>query len=144
MNTSLSLKIETEKSESTADTLRRIFCEVDKLGKKENWPESLVYLVTLILEELGLNALTHGQDKGLDEFEINQISETDVLTIEMSDNGAPFNPLDYVSPPDLQAPLEARMVGGLGIHLIRSMVDDISYRREAGRNRLTLTTRRSE
>ncbi|MDE2993123.1 MAG: ATP-binding protein [Chloroflexota bacterium] len=42
--------------------------------------------------------------------------------------------------PDTAASLEERSVGGLGIHLVRTMMDELHYRREQGRNYLTLTT----
>lgn len=144
MTTSIVLKISTEKSETTAETLQRISSQVEELGQKDNWPPKLVYLVNLTLEELGLNALTHGRDQGLDELEITIRAEVHSLTIEMSDNGAPFDPMNDAPVPDLDAPLETRPIGGLGIFLIRKMVDDIHYRREGGRNHLTLITRRSQ
>ena len=53
------------------------------------------------------------------------------------DGGKPFNPLD-VKPPDLYAPLEDRELGGLGIHLVRSLMDQVTYRREGDQNVLTV------
>lgn len=61
--------------------------------------------------------------------------ESVVLTI--TDDGIPFNPLS-VAPPDLSVMLHEREIGGLGIHLIRSMFDDVTYHRKVGRNVLTI------
>jgi len=58
-----------------------------------------------------------------------------VLTI--MDDGIPFNPLS-VAPPDLSVLLHEREIGGLGIHLVRSMFDEVSYHRNVGRNVLTV------
>lgn len=58
-----------------------------------------------------------------------------VLTI--SDDGIPFNPLT-VAPPDLSVLLHEREIGGLGIHLVRSMFDEVTYHRNIGRNVLTV------
>lgn len=58
-----------------------------------------------------------------------------VLTI--ADDGIPFNPLT-VAPPDLSLLLHEREIGGLGIHLIRSMFDEVTYCRNVGRNVLTV------
>jgi len=55
------------------------------------------------------------------------------VTFEISDSGKPFNPLEQPVP-DVSANIENRMIGGLGIHLIRHMMDEISYRRDNGRN----------
>ena len=144
MTTSMSLKISPNMEESDAETLERISSRVEEMGEKDNWPPRLIYLVNLTLEELGMNALTHGLDHGLDELEITIRSETHSLIIEMSDNGDPFDPLNDTPVPDPNAPLETRPIGGLGIYLIRKMVDDIHYRREDGKNRLTLIAGRSQ
>jgi serine/threonine-protein kinase RsbW len=46
--------------------------------------------------------------------------------ITIRDNGRPFDP-DSVPPPDVEAALEERRVGGLGVHLMRKLMDDVSY-----------------
>ncbi len=61
-----------------------------------------------------------------------------VLTI--TDDGIPFNPLT-VATPDLSLLLHEREIGGLGIHLVRSMFDEVTYHRNVGRNVLTLKKR---
>jgi len=58
-----------------------------------------------------------------------------ILTI--TDDGIPFNPLT-VSTPDLSLLLHEREIGGLGIHLVRSMFDEVTYHRNVGRNVLTV------
>jgi len=60
------------------------------------------------------------------------------LTIDFSDDGRPFDPL-IAAPPDLDQPLADRPVGGLGLHILRSLVDHARYRRDGDRNRLVLT-----
>ena len=54
-----------------------------------------------------------------------------------SDDGIPSNPLG-AGTPDTSLPLERRAIGGLGIHLVRSLVDDVTYQRRIDRNVLTL------
>lgn len=58
-----------------------------------------------------------------------------ILTI--TDDGIPFNPLT-VAPPDLSILLHEREIGGLGIHLVRSMFDEVTYHRNVGHNVLTV------
>jgi len=60
---------------------------------------------------------------------------------ELVDNGRPFDP-SAAPPPDLTGSLEEREAGGLGIHLIRNMVDRVEYRRKNGQNRLRIETAR--
>ena len=139
MSAKLVLKIETRREE-----LDTITAAVEDLGQREGWPPDLVYKVNLGLEELGLNIMDHGHDQGLHEIEITLISEADALTIEIVDDGRPFDPLNDAPLPDTNAPIEDRPVGGLGVHLVRTMMDEMHYRRESGRNHLTLVARRAE
>ena len=66
------------------------------------------------------------------------------VVIEMHDNGAAFDPTKDAPIPDPAAAMDDRPVGGLGIFLIREMVDDLTYRREEGWNHLTITIRRAQ
>ncbi len=110
---------------------------------REGWPPDLVFRVKLVIEELGLNVANHGRDDKLPELEVTVTSEPDVLTIHISDDGTPFDPLNDAPPPDLTSSIEDRPIGGLGVHLVRTMMDEISYRRAQGRNHLALTKRRA-
>jgi serine/threonine-protein kinase RsbW len=53
------------------------------------------------------------------------------LTVVINDKGKPFDP-NSVLPPDLEASLDKRSIGGLGIHLMRKYMDDVSYNYEEG------------
>jgi anti-sigma regulatory factor (Ser/Thr protein kinase) len=56
----------------------------------------------------------------------------------ISDDSAPFDPLS-LDTPDTTLDLDSRGIGGLGIHLIRTMMDDVAYRHSNGQNHLTMT-----
>ena len=60
--------------------------------------------------------------------------------MEIVDDGTPFNPLERESP-DTTLPLEKRPVGGLGVMLVKNLVDEITYDCEGGRNRVLLGKR---
>ncbi len=135
MSAQLSLKVETR-----LDELERITAAVEDLGEQEDWPPAFTFRVNLVLEELGINIMNHGHDEGIHEFEITMTSDAEALTIEIADDGRPFDPLHDAPTPDTAAALEDRSVGGLGLHLVRTMVDELHYRREQGENRLTLVT----
>lgn len=59
------------------------------------------------------------------------------LVIEISDCGIPFDPLAKAAP-DVSLPMEERQVGGLGIFLVKKLMDRVEYRREGQKNILTL------
>jgi anti-sigma regulatory factor (Ser/Thr protein kinase) len=61
----------------------------------------------------------------------------DRFCLEVIDEAAPFDPLG-IAPPNLTPALGDRPIGGLGIHLVRSLADEITYGREAGRNVVTV------
>ena len=124
------------------DELEIISAAVEDLGGRENWPKDLIFRVNLVLEELGLNIMDHGHDGGIHDIDIVLTSEEDAVTIEIIDDGRPFDPLNDAPPPDLDSSLADRRVGGLGLHLVRSTMDELRYRRERGKNHLTLITRR--
>ncbi|MCY3911933.1 MAG: ATP-binding protein [Chloroflexi bacterium] len=137
MSARLSLTVKTQ-----AEELARITAAVEDFGEREEWPPDLVFRVNLALEELGMNIMNHGYDAGLHEFDITLISEDDTLTIEIIDDGRPFDPLHDAKQPDVGAAIEDRPIGGLGIYFVREMMDEMHYRREDGKNHLTLVSRR--
>ncbi len=139
MNEKLSLRVETHR-----DELGHIIAAVESMAERQNWSPELVFRVQLAIEEVVLNVMDYGYDEGAHEFELILTSEADTLTIEVVDDGRPFDPLNDVPTPDLEATVEERKVGGLGIHLVRTMMDQVNYRREQGRNHLTLIARKAE
>ena len=64
----------------------------------------------------------------------------DGVTVRVEDDGRAYNPLDTPTP-DLQLDVEERPIGGLGVHIVRSMMDTLEYRRENDRNILTMRKR---
>ena len=62
------------------------------------------------------------------------------VKITFADSGIPFDPLN-APPPDVNLPAEERPIGGLGIFLVRELMDDVSYRYENGKNTLAFEKR---
>ncbi len=139
MSATLDLRVETKIEE-----MERLAAVVEDFGEGEDWPPALTFQVNLALEELWLNVLNYGHERGLHEVCIRLVSETDALTIEITDDGKPFDPLIDAPLPDTTGGLGDRDIGGLGIHLVRTMMDELEYRREEGKNHLTLVKRRVE
>ena len=102
-------------------------------------PEDAVFHVNLVLDELVSNIVTHGrwEGSGATRIAIGLTRADDTVTLTIEDDGAPFDPT-RADPVDTDAPLEQRAVGGLGLHFVRSFMDDVSYRRQGGWNQVTL------
>ena len=62
----------------------------------------------------------------------------DALTMEIIDNGRAFDPLTETPEPDLDSVLGDRPIGGLGVYLVKTFMDELLYRREDGRNHLKM------
>ena len=138
MSAKLRLTIETKLEE-----MDRLASAIEDFGQEDNWPPDLTFQVNLALEELWLNVVNHGHDGGFHEVEIELTSEEEAVTIEITDDGKPFDPLQDAPDPSVNAPLGDRPIGGLGVYLVREMMDEMEYKREDGKNRLTLVKRRS-
>ena len=111
---------------------------LNEMAEAEGWPITLTMRANLILEELVLNTLTYGDTSGLTEIDLKLEYQDHALTIRLIDDGSPFNPLTDAPEPDVTLPLAERPIGGLGVYLVRTMGEELEYRREDGRNRLKL------
>lgn len=109
-----------------------LFCDANGLQASE-------HRLTLVLEELLTNVIAYGYDDDA-EHKINaKVSlEDGMLTAVFEDDGRPFNPYE-AQKPAMTGPLEKRSVGGLGIHLILTIMDSVEYERIGDRNRTTMT-----
>ena len=104
-------------------------------------PGPTVLELRLIAEEVVTNVAKYGFAPGTTptvELVVSLDEESAVL--EFRDRGKPFDPLAQASP-DLDAPLEERRIGGLGLTLVRAMVDEARYVREGPVNVLRLVKR---
>jgi len=92
----------------------------------------------LASEEALTNIIQHGYQgkKGQIELQFHHLPGS--VELVFMDQGPPFNPLESAPPPDLKTPLEKREVGGLGVFLMRKVVDEIRYSRENDTNVLIL------
>ncbi|HZH41380.1 MAG TPA: ATP-binding protein [Gemmatimonadales bacterium] len=97
-------------------------------------PDAVRRSVSVALDELLNNSCAHGS---AGEVSIDVELQTDRLSVTLSDDGTPFNPLDLAAP-DLGLSLDERPIGGLGVHLTRQIMDEVAYQRRSGRNVITL------
>jgi len=137
VSATLSLTIRTAR-----DELDRINAAVDSLAEQDDWPADLVFRVRLVLEEWNLNVMDHGHDDDTHEIDIELTSDADAVTIEIVDGGKPFDPLHDAPAPDLTSAVGERRVGGLGVHFMRELMDEVLYKRESDKNHLKLVTRK--
>jgi serine/threonine-protein kinase RsbW len=103
--------------------------------------EATAAQLNLALDEAITNIIAYAyDDAGEHEITVRLSLTTGALTAELIDDGREFDPL-LVAAADSAAPLAERPIGGLGIHLVRHLMDDIRYRREGAKNHLVLAKR---
>ncbi len=101
-------------------------------------PASIRRSMDVALDELLVNAISHGfagREGGAVTIEVEL--RPDRLCATLTDDGRPFDPFGAAAP-DTALSVEDRRVGGLGIHLVRRMMDEFGYRRRADRNVVTV------
>jgi serine/threonine-protein kinase RsbW len=126
-------------------TLKNDVSELDKVSRRLKefgaqqrlGPQALRDL-DLALEEVLTNIIAHGYaDNREHEITVSLEVRPGEVRVDVEDDGQPFNPLD-APVPDTTQPLDERPVGGLGIHLVRALMDGLEYRRQGDRNCLTM------
>jgi anti-sigma regulatory factor (Ser/Thr protein kinase) len=105
-------------------------------------PQRVVDDCLLIVEEVVANVVTHAYraDTARCLYLDVQVAEDAPVRLRFADDGPAFDPL-ATPPPDLDAPIDERPVGGLGVWLVRQLAAHCEYARENGQNVLTVTCR---
>lgn len=130
----LSLLLQNELSE-----VERLHLELTEYCTRENVPEEALGRMRLAMEEVIVNIMRYAfEDAVARPIRVKITRHPDRLEALIEDTGHAFNPL-AVAAPDLTKPLDRRRIGGLGLHLVKSMVDDVDYCRTKVMNHITLT-----
>ncbi len=119
---------------------RRPAKQLEEFAKLHGLSDKLVYQMTLVVDEIVTNTAKYGYgDCSQHCINVDLHLEDNVLVILIMDKAQPFD-LTTAPVPELDIPVEDRRkpVGGMGIHLVRSLVDSIEYRRENGMNVLEI------
>ena len=113
-------------------------CEESKM-RLTGFPEERVSEVCIILDEVLNNIISYGGDGGdAPDITLSFRLLEDKITLRIEDTGIPFDPLQSEGP-DLEKNILERPIGGLGIFFVRSMSDEVHYKREGNKNILTVT-----
>jgi anti-sigma regulatory factor (Ser/Thr protein kinase) len=118
--------------------IQRLGALAEAFGAGHRLSDDDMMAINLVLDEVITNIIDYGYDDAADhEIRVTMAVEGDQLTIEVEDDARHFDPLK-APPPDLDLPLEERPVGGLGIHIVRSLMSAVEYQRRGDRNVLTM------
>jgi len=147
--TALTLKYLLTAGETTSETiiveLKNNLREIERLARiaddferRHQLSAETSHNVKVALDEILTNIISYAYDDTREHIIVIRLSlDQEKLTVEVEDDGRPFNPLN-VPEPDTKELLEERPIGGLGIYLVRKLIDELEYRRQNDRNILIM------
>jgi anti-sigma regulatory factor (Ser/Thr protein kinase) len=120
------------------EALETLIPEVETFCADQRLDASAAFALNVALDELVNNVVSYGMGSASDHFlEVRLRVAGDQLTVEVEDDGVAFDPFDR-PPPDTDLPLDERPIGGLGIEIVRQLMDEARYERHGERNLVTL------
>jgi anti-sigma regulatory factor (Ser/Thr protein kinase) len=102
-------------------------------GQIAQFPIKLQNHVGIVIDELFANICSYADTDDV----VIRVKAGDCITLEFEDGGKPYNPLTAEAP-DVTLSAEEREIGGLGVFMVKKLMDSAEYRHENGRNILTL------
>ena len=134
MSASLSLTLA-----NRMDEVPRLVALLESFGAGAGLSDDLTFRLTVALDEAITNVIEHAYDDAAShDIELSVTWDGATLTAVIEDDGRPFDPRE-VPRPNVDAPIEERKSGGLGVYLVRTFAQNVEYRRAESRNVLTLT-----
>ena len=123
---------------AAVENLEQVLAFIEKL--LADCPPDILFQIDIAVEEIYVDIAHYAYPTGTGDATIRcAVSQTSPpeVTIELSDSGIPYNPLSREDP-DITLDAEERQIGGLGIFMVKDMMDEVFYRREEGKNILTM------
>jgi serine/threonine-protein kinase RsbW len=115
----------------------------ERFGEANHLSADDVLRMRLVLDEIVVNIIAHGYEEAGDrnghDIHVRLALDGDnVLTIQVEDDAREYDPRNAPAP-RFDLPIEERRRGGLGVHIVKAIMDTVDYRRQNGHNILTLT-----
>ena len=128
-------------SQSASITISNRRAEIEKVaefietfGATHGLSPEIIFKVNLALDEVVTNIIAYAYDDEADhQIAISVALDGQAMSIRVEDEGLAFNPLD-APVPNLKLGIDERPIGGLGVHIVRSVMDALEYHREGRRN----------
>ena len=120
------------------EAIGEVFAFLGNFTDRQEIDEKTAFCINLVVEELFTNMVRHNEGGG-DRITLSIERRNDRIHLELLDiDVEPFDPKTAEIPP-VDAGIEERRPGGLGIYLVRKMVDDLNYAYEAKDRRMRIT-----
>jgi anti-sigma regulatory factor (Ser/Thr protein kinase) len=122
---------------ATIDAIEQMAFFLEEKLEEAGIPMMEAARIQLAAEEAVTNVINHGYEGKPGNVSIQCRVSAEQVKITITDTGPAFDPTK-IPPADVMADLDHRKIGGLGIHLIRSVMDEVAYSRDGDENRLVL------
>jgi len=123
-------------TEAKIENLDEVLTFVEEEIESSACPPKLVTQIAIAVEEIFVNIANYAYNPEVGGAKIRIIAD-DTVVIEFEDAGRPYNPLEKADP-NIHAGIEERQIGGLGIFMVKNIMDTVDYRYESGKNILTI------
>lgn len=121
------------------EEIQTIAVALEEFCEQQDFPPEALFHTQLSLEEIFTNVVSYAHDDDQEhEVEIIFSREDETITVEILDDGHPFNPLEDAPELDVESSLEDRGIGGAGIRLAKQLMTELRYQRNSARNHLTM------
>ncbi len=126
------------KLKNSLSELSRVSQSLNEFGVRNHLSPRVLHDLNLALEEILTNVISYGYaDDREHEIRVRLSAQSGEVRIEVEDDGQPFNPLEAPEP-DTAKSVEEGTISGLGIHLVRKVMDGLEYERQGNRNLLIM------
>lgn len=123
---------------NSLDELARLAEQVEEFCDAQGIGPGIAYNLNLAFDELITNTISYGyDDHAVHEIVVRLAVANDTVEAEIIDDGRAFDPLSREDP-DVNADLDDRQIGGLGIFFVKQFMDEVAYRREGDYNVVAL------
>jgi len=119
------------------DRLDEVFNFIESAMRNAGMDDRQQNNIKIAVEEIFVNIVSYAFPTGEGEVSVSVTAVSDKLSIEFCDSGTPYDPLAKADP-DISLSADEREIGGLGIYMVKKMMDDVCYRYEDGKNILII------
>ncbi|HOU35822.1 MAG TPA: SpoIIE family protein phosphatase [Candidatus Omnitrophota bacterium] len=119
------------------ENLEKMFAFIREGAARQGFVKEHIDKIQLACEEALVNVINYAYPGRQGDLEITYLNSNSYLEITLIDSGIPFDPLSLPEP-DIHKPIEERNIGGLGIFMMKKIMDEVTYKRDGNKNVLTL------
>ena len=131
------------KSKADINQFQTFLRFVEESLERIDVPQKIIFSLMTVAEEIIINIINYAYTDEPGDLEIDFENEEQIIRFTFKDQGTPFNPMEH-SEVDTSLGAHERDIGGLGIHLVKSITDRVTYQYENGKNILAIEKKLDE